>query len=1476
MYKNTKKDDLLKVAKELGVDIPEHATLIVIKQHIEASASFKDDLQFVTDLIADTVTDRKTQEQIELENHQKSHEIEIEKLKIIQAEKEIAIAELTRHTNGSSQNSNTSFDASANSLENLLKSVKTLSMPLPSRAENLNLFFLSLERAFATKNVPPEFKAEILIHILGEKANSILLYISETDLSDYDKIKGLVLQQFQPNSTETLINFRRAQRLPNETHVQFASRLAVSFTYYLELRKATTKDDIIQLMISDKLYSTLEKETQAHISIRQGDSWYKPQTLALECDNYFNSKRKSLAEAKPPYERNKTHFQNRQNSSNDTHRRPFNRNRNFHPPNHNNQNAQARPQNPQTPRNGNTGNNVCKIDIPTPSENITSLINELQYETFLINDLEVDGLIDSGSSVLCIHSSHVEKDIKYHGEIRLQGAFSDEIAKLGYVKISLLKHPQNSLIILAAISDKIQKPLIIPPNIFLKLYLCHGQEIDSNFKDVYEKKSENPSHASKKENSPQAITMDSHVFETQTVARDDQQFSEHITIRDKHSHSHALPPSNSQFVDTNCTFHSLQKDNIQLKKPHGPTLLADSTTSMCEKVPQIGASVLSSTFSQLPKTEVITLNEADFTHIESVSHKQELESLISCYNPVQNVETKFEMNIVLSNDTPIFLSPRRLAFAEQTIVDQQIKTWLDNGIISPQESPFAAPIVLVKKKDNSIRTCIDYRKLNKVTIRDHFPLPLMENIFDQLTGFIYYSSLDLQSAFLHVNIAPDSRKYTAFLTHNGQYVFNKMPFGLTNAPSVFQKYIQSVFKHLLNDKTLIIYLDDIIVPSLSIEDGLEKLKKVFKVASDNGLQFNFKKCKFLHTKIEFLGHIVENNTISPSTNKTNAVLNFPEPRTLKHIQSFLGLTGYFRKFIKDYGLIARPLSDLLRKDVQFHFGQEQQTAFLKLKQALSSTPVLHIFQQGNPIQLHCDASSRGFGSILFQMDNDQNLHPIQYFSQKTSPQQEKLSSYELEVLAIVTALKKFRHYLLGTNFQIYTDCKAFSQTINKRDLPPKIARWAIFLQEFQFEILHRSGSQMRHVDALSRYPILVLDHNNLVQKIKQAQMEDEFSTSIKTLLQNSAITEYSLSNDILYKSIKDQDLLVVPTDMQKQLTRFEHEKGHFGITKTENLLKQQFYFPHMRKVVENVISNCVPCILASKKSGKPEGLLHPIPKGDSPLNTYHIDFLGPLPSSNKNYKHIFSVVDAFTKFIWLYPTKSTTAKDAIDKLNQQQSIFGNPFRIISDRASSFTATDFQDYCQNQHIEHIAITTGIPRGNGQAERFYSTLIPVLAKLSIDDPTKWFKFVPSVQRIINSTVSSATKFTPFQLLTGVKMRNADDIHIKQALEDANLQATVTDRETIRSTAKENILRLQQSNKQHYDKNRKPATQYKVGDHVAIKRTQFGTGLKLCIKFFGPYEIINVRPHDRYDVKKLGIHDGPNLTSTSADLMKKWNNN
>lgn len=337
-------------------------------------------------------------------------------------------------------------------------------------------------------------------------------------------------------------------------------------------------------------------------------------------------------------------------------------------------------------------------------------------------------------------------------------------------------------------------------------------------------------------------------------------------------------------------------------------------------------------------------------------------------------------------------------------------------------------------------------------------------------------------------------------------------------------------------------MDDLVVLLRTDDEGLSHLQDILLTAGEYGLDVNWKKCRFLERKIEYLGHLIENGSVKPSERKITAVKNFPKSTNVRDLQRFLGLAGYFRKFVPRYSMIARPLSNLLKKDVTFYFGEKQNCAFHELKDILSRDPVLRLYRIEADTELHTDASKLGFGAILMQRDpDDQRFHLVYYASWKTTDVEARYSSYELEVLAIIKSLRKFRVYLLGIPFKIITDCRAFSVTMNKRDLCMRMARWSLLLEEFNYDIEHRSDKLMNHVDTLSRHPRQVMlveeSRTELITRIYKAQREDDDIKSILVNVTKRASEDFVLQNGILYCKSNDDLLLVIPKSMQHDVIK---------------------------------------------------------------------------------------------------------------------------------------------------------------------------------------------------------------------------------------------------------------------------------------------------------------------------------------------------
>lgn len=424
--------------------------------------------------------------------------------------------------------------------------------------------------------------------------------------------------------------------------------------------------------------------------------------------------------------------------------------------------------------------------------------------------------------------------------------------------------------------------------------------------------------------------------------------------------------------------------------------------------------------------------------------------------------------IRLRDETPIKIPARRLPIHQREIATEEIDKMLNQGIIEHSESPWAAPIVLVKKKDNTTRFCVDYRKLNSKTIKDSYPLPRIDDSLDSLSGAQYYCTLDLAQGFFQVKMSEEDKPKTAFATHRGLYQFRVMPFGLANSPKTFERLMELVLKGLQWERCLV-YLDDVIVFGKTFTETLENLKQVFDRFRDAKLRLKPKKCTFFQDEVRYLGHIVSVDGIKCDMEKIKAVDDWPTPESVSDVRSFLGLASYYRKFIKNFSTLAFPLIQLTQKNRKFSWSDECDIAFQNLKQALISAPILSYPTRNGRFVLDTDASNSGIGAVLSQIQNGEE-RVIAYASKTLSRSQQNYCTTYRELLAVVTFVKHFRYYLNGKNFLIRTDHSSLIWLKNFKEPEGIVARWLSLLDTYDFQIEHRKGSSHGNADALSRRP----------------------------------------------------------------------------------------------------------------------------------------------------------------------------------------------------------------------------------------------------------------------------------------------------------------------------------------------------------------------------------------------------------------------
>lgn len=879
-------------------------------------------------------------------------------------------------------------------------------------------------------------------------------------------------------------------------------------------------------------------------------------------------------------------------------------------------------------------------------------------------------------------------------------------------------------------------------------------------------------------------------------------------------------------------------------------------------------------------------------------YQNELMTLLHKYNDCIATNVKelgkvhdHEMVINLTTSQPIQCRPYRASHSDREVIRKMVNELLENNIIRESNSPYASPALLVSKKNGEKRLCIDYRQLNKITIKDKYPMPRIEDLVDRLQGCKYFTCLDLKSGYYQIMMSEkeQSIEKTAFITEDGHYEFLRLPFGLANAPSCFQQMMNKVLGNL-RFENVILYLDDVYLVTKTVEENIKLLEKVLQIFKDNGLTLNLKKCHFFKTEIEFLGYKIKQDCVMPNETKLEAVNNFPTPRTVHQLRQFLGLTSYFRKFIKNCAMISAPLTKLLKKDAEWVWGTTEEQAFHSLKSKLTSDSVLSIFDPSKENILYTDASRDGIAGILVQV-TDEGEKPVHYYSRQTTEDEKKYHSFELELLAIVCSLQKFRLYLLGSPFKIITDCNAVRYALTKKEIIPRVARWVLSTQEFSYDIVHREGSRMQHVDALSRNPVPSGEksESEMILSITEAdwllavQLQDPKLQQIKSILESGDIDnnkdifdKYELLGSKIYRRTTRGRRWVVPKKCIWQIIKCNHDDlGHFSVDKTVERIGHQYWFPRMRYVIKKYIKNCLNCIYYKNKSGPKEGELYPLPKYAQPFHTLHLDHLGPFVETKDKNKYLLVTVDAFTKFVFVSAVRTTKSSCVIKQLENITKIFGNPKRLITDAGTGFTSDEFVRYCRDKNIRLHTVATGMPRSNGQVERFNKTILESLKAIGANTTEDgWDQYVKVLQQGLNSTIHKTTKAVPSEVFFGYRLRTDSDSLAPQ-LDNENIFDVTSLRESVDANLKANA----KTQKERFDRGRICARTYTEGDLVLIKiqsQSNDGRSRKLLPVYKGPFKVKKLMGNDRYEVTDLKGSERSFKKYTgviAAENMKPW---
>lgn len=863
----------------------------------------------------------------------------------------------------------------------------------------------------------------------------------------------------------------------------------------------------------------------------------------------------------------------------------------------------------------------------------------------------------------------------------------------------------------------------------------------------------------------------------------------------------------------------------------------------------------------------------------SVNEAQELEHVLRQYEhtvfteptglpPSRTVDHKIE---TLPGSTPPSRSPYRLSQPELDELQKQLTHLVEQGWIRPSTSPYGAPILFVKKKNGSLRMCVDYRALNRITIKNKYPLPHIGELLDRLSGAKFFTKLDLRSGYHQLRIADTDIHKTAFNTRYGHYEYTVVPFGLCNAPASFQCLMNDTLRPYL-DKFVIVYLDDILIYSKTFVEHLQHIRLVFDTLEKNQFHVAVEKCKFGVSEIDYLGCYVSEHGIRADDSKVAAIKEWPEPKSVADVQTFMGLANYFHKHIPKFAHIATPLTDLLRGDgigKEFTLSQEAREAFHTLKDRLTSTPVLALPDFSKEFRVTTDASKYAMGMMLSQIDDSGKERPIAFESHKFRDYEKNWATPDKELSGIVHALNIWRHYLDGQKITVFTDHEALKYIQQQPKLNQRQARWLQHIQSYDLNIQHMPGRLNLVADALSRRPdhaddiehitvsalnvVHIAVSNKMQEETRKGYEVDEYFSKLISQPNN----KFKVIDGLIYLVQNTHYRLCIPniTNIRLKILEENHDipiAGHMGFEKTYNNVARHYWWPNMGKLVKQFVQSCDYCQRAKGKNQLPPGSLMSIDIPQERWEVVSMDFVLGLPKTKAGYDCIMTVVDKLSKRAHLLKTYTTAdARDTANLfINEIFRLHGLPKAIISDRDSKFTSKFWQNLFKRLGTTLQLSTANHPQTDGQTERLNRTIEDMLRCVVNYHQSDWDEKLPLVEFAYNNSVNASTKMTPFHLDTGRDPLLPQDLltHVHD-LETRNEAANelATHLRNIVQIARDNLLTAQERQTRYYNEKHR-SIEFNVGDLVLVESSYLLTPQerarekdKLKFKRSGPYTII-----------------------------------
>ena len=829
-----------------------------------------------------------------------------------------------------------------------------------------------------------------------------------------------------------------------------------------------------------------------------------------------------------------------------------------------------------------------------------------------------------------------------------------------------------------------------------------------------------------------------------------------------------------------------------------------------------------------------------------------IEEMVGKFEAVRGPSNIAEHKVLMKDDRPIKQRyyPRNPAMQE--LINEEINKLLEIGCIEPSHSPYSSPIVMVKKPSGEWRLCIDFRQINARAIPDAYPLPRIGHILDQLRNAEYISSIDLRNGYWQIPMEVGSKQYTAFtVPGRGLYHWRVMPFGLHSAPATFQRALDSVIGPKM-EPFAFAYLDDIIVTGQSLEEHKRNLTEVLNSLLAANLKINPEKCKFFKRELRYLGHLVSGKGIHTDPEKILAIEALKPPTNLKELQRCLGIASWYRRFVHDYSDTVQPLTALTRKSKSWKWGDVEQKAFEELKKKLTEAPVLACPDFSKQFVLQTDASDYGLGVMLTQGSGDEE-RVIAYASRFLRDAERNYSATEKECLAIYWGVIKFREYLELYHFKVITDHMAL-KWLNTIESPTgRIAKWALELQAFSFEIEYRKGKLNVMADALSRQPAEVLN-----RVVAEAEAGCQWlNRQLEEVAANPAqYPEYVVENGQLYRhlpSLTDYGdevswKLCVASGLRDRVLMECHDNptgGHLGARKTLAKVSQKYFWPGMSRQVKSYVRKCELCQKYKVQQLKPAGkMLSHI--AEEPWITVCTDFVGPLPRSKHGNTMLLVVFDKFSKWVELVALRKATTESLIKSFRERiLPHFGVPKVLITDNGAQFSSKKFGTFLEDWGIRHQFTAPYTPQEN-PTERANRTVKTMIAQFTGDDHRKWDELLPEISLAINSSVSATTNYSPAYLCQGREFNVPGSLYSSVTLgsgkEEESAEAKAQRLAEVFDEVRRSMVVAAQQQAHHYNLRRRQWMP-EVGQQVWVKAKHLSNAAdsfaaKLAPKYDGPY--------------------------------------